>query len=82
MTGGPTATGPWARLKDTLRVHLHAILYAYFWLGLFVCGLVVPPERIAALDSDLITAGWHLSLLSVLLVLPVPVLYVWRMRAR
>lgn len=68
------------KLKFILKYHLHVMLYCYFWLGLFVCGLVAPDDRIAELGSDLISAGWHLSLLSALLVLPVPVVYLIRMR--
>ena len=61
-----------------LKVHLHAVLYTYFWFGLFVCGLVAPSDRVAALETDLISEGWHLSLISVFLILPVPVLYLLR----
>lgn len=69
-----------ARVKHLLKYHLHILLYAYFWVGLFVCGLFAPEDRVRALDSALVTKGWHLSLLSVLLVLPVPILYYLRLR--
>ena len=75
-------TGTRSKLVHLLKYHLHVILYSYFWLGLFVCGLVAPDERVAGLGSGLVTRGWHLSLLSVLIVLPVPVLYVLRFRRR
>ena len=68
------------RLIRFLKYHLHIALYAYFWFGLFVCGLVAPPERVAVLETDLISKGWHLSVLSVILILPVPILYIVRMR--
>ncbi|MBU2488446.1 MAG: hypothetical protein KKA60_03550 [Proteobacteria bacterium] len=63
-----------------LKYHLHVILYVYFWFGLFVCGLAAPDGRVEELGSGLISRGWHLSLLSVVLVLPIPILYAWRMR--
>ncbi len=70
------------RIRDLLRNHLHVLLYTYFWFGLVVCGLSAPDHRIADLHSDLVTSGWHLSLLSVVLVLPVPLIYWYRMRSR
>ncbi len=63
-----------------LKYHLHIALYTYFGFGLFVCGLVAPPDRVAALETNLISKGWHLSLMSVFLILPVPIIYVVRMR--
>lgn len=66
--------------KHLLKYHLHILLYVYFLLGLFVCGLFAPDDRVLALESALITEGWHLSALSVLLILPVPVLYYLRLR--
>ncbi|MFA6034464.1 MAG: hypothetical protein WC889_16305 [Myxococcota bacterium] len=68
------------RVAYLVRYHLHAMLFFYVWLGLFVCGLVAPDERVAGLGSSVVTRGWHLSLLSVLLVLPWPVLYAIRFR--
>ena len=68
------------RLIDFLRYHLHIVLYSYFWFGLFICGLAAPDERVAELGSGVITKGWHLSLLSMLLILPVPLYYWWQMR--
>ena len=67
------------KLTELLKYHLHILLYTYFWLGLFLCGLVAPQHRIDELGSAFITQGWHLSLLSLLLVLPVPLIYIWRM---
>ena len=69
------------RLKGFLKVHLHILLYSYFWLGLFLCGLAAPDARVAELHSRAVTKGWHLSLISVLLILPVPILY-WARMAR
>ena len=54
--------------------------YGWFWFGMFLCGILAPAERVTALESGVITQGWHLSLLSVLFGLPVLVLYWWRMR--
>ena len=69
------------KVIDFMKYHLHIALYTYFWFGLFVCGLVAPSDRIAALETDLISEGWHLSLISVFLILPVPIIYfirIWR----
>lgn len=68
------------KLKDFLRYHLHIVLYSYFWFGLFICGLAAPDERVAELQSGAITKGWHLSLLSMVLILPVPIIYFFRLR--
>jgi len=63
-----------------LKKHFHIILYSYFWFGLFICGLAAPDNRVALLESMIITKGWHISLLSLILILPVPIFYFWRMR--
>lgn len=68
-------TGVTKKMKDFLKDHLHIVLYSYFWFGLFICGLAASDERVAELQSGVITKGWHLSLLSMVLILPVPVLY-------
>ena len=67
-------------VANIIKYHLHVLLYSYFWLGLFVCGLVAPQERIDMLESSIITQGWHLSALSLILVLPIPIAYFLRMR--
>ena len=69
-------------LRNILRDHLHAILFSYFWLGLFVGGLVAPIERVVQLESSWLTQGWQLTFLSVVLVLPAPIVYVFRMRKK
>lgn len=73
-------TGIIKKLKDFLKDHLHIVLYLYFWFGLFICGLTAPDERVAELQSAVITKGWHLSLLSMVLILPVPIIYFFRLR--
>jgi hypothetical protein len=70
------------KLKNLLKYHFHIILYTYFWFGLFICGLLAPEERVAELGSIVITKGWHLSLLSVILILPVPIIYYIRIRSK
>jgi hypothetical protein len=67
-------------LKGFIRDHIHVVLYSYFWLGLFICGLAAPQERVAQLGSGVIQRGWHLSLLSMVLLLPVPIIYFFRMK--
>jgi len=82
MTDIRTGSIWWRKGKDFVKFHLHITLYTYFWFGLFLCGLLAPAQRVAALESDLISRGWHLSVLSVFLILPVPVIYILRMRNR
>ena len=67
-------------LKKLFRDHLHAILYSYFWLGLFVGGLVAPEERVLQLESDWLIHGTQLTFLSLILVLPALIIYISRMR--
>jgi len=62
--------------------HFHIVLYFYFWLGIFIGGLIAPKERIDMLNSSIITEGWHISLLSLLLICPVFVIYYFRVRKR
>jgi hypothetical protein len=64
-----------------LLLHGPVVLYAWFWLGMALCGLLAPPDRVAALHSTLVSEGWHLSLMSCALGLPVLVLYWRRMQA-
>ncbi len=45
---------------------------------MFLCGLLAPKERVAALESGLVTEGWHLSVLCCLLGLPVLFAYWYR----
>jgi len=71
---------PAGKLKYFLKYHLHIALYTYFWFGLFICGLAAPTFRVAQLKSNLISKGWHLSLISAILILPVPIIYIVRMR--
>ena len=66
------------KLVYLIKYHFHAILFFYVWFGLFVCGMAAPQDRVAELGSGLITKGWHLSVLSVFLVLPWPIIYLIR----
>ncbi len=63
-----------------IRYHFHVMLLLYVWFGLVVCGLLAPDARVEQLGSSLISRGWHLSLLSTLLVFPWPVIYFIRFR--
>jgi hypothetical protein len=63
-----------------IRYHFHAMLFFYVWFGLVLCGLAAPETRVEQLDSCLVNKGWHLSVLSTLLVLPWPVIYFLRFR--
>ena len=59
------------------KTHFPMILYSWFWLGLILCALFAPSDRVLILKSQLITQGWHLAVLSALLGGPVMWLY-WR----
>ncbi len=67
-------------LRARLGLHLPALLYGWFWLGMFLCGLLAPADRVLGLESALVREGWHLSVMACVLGLPVLVLYAWRMR--
>ncbi len=67
-------------LRAWVVLHLPALLYGWFWLGMFLCGLLAPADRVLGLESALVREGWHLSVMSCLLGLPVLVLYAWRVR--
>jgi len=60
-----------------LKRHFPIILFGWFWLGLILCALLAPSDRVLMLKSGLITQGWHLAVLSVVLSTPVIWLY-WR----
>ena len=63
-----------------IKRHFHALVLADFWIGLGLYGLVAPPERVALLDSSLVTEGWHLSVMALVLGGGVLGLYGWRHR--
>jgi len=63
-----------------LKTHIHVLLYAGFWLSLASYGLLAPPDRMALLESEIVTKGWHLTALAIFLGGPVLALYAWRMR--
>ncbi len=65
-----------------LITHTSALLFAGFWVSLGSYGLWAPAERVALLESELVTEGWHLTAMAVLLGGPVLALYIWRMRTR
>lgn len=67
---------------DFIKTHTHVLLYAGFWLSLGGYGLFAPPDRVAMLDSRLVTQGWHLTAMSICFGGPVLALYWWRMRER
>jgi hypothetical protein len=77
----PLPPRPAKGARAWLLLHGPVVLYAWFWFGMFLCGLLAPPERVAGLDSALVSEGWHLSLMSCVLGLPVLLLYRRRMAA-
>ena len=62
--------------------HLPALLYGWFFFGMFLCGFLAPDQRVASLESGLITEGWHLSLMAAAFGTPVLLAYAWRSRRR
>jgi hypothetical protein len=44
--------------------HFPALLFGWFFFGMFLCGLLAPEDRVRELESSIITEGWHLSLMS------------------
>jgi hypothetical protein len=67
-------------MMQFLVKHAAILLYAGFWVSLASYGLSAPPERVALLESGLVTEGWHLSLMATVFGGPVLVLYIWRMQ--
>lgn len=47
-----------------IKRHFPALLFGWFWFGMVLCGLLAPADRVAHLESNLVTEGWHLSLMS------------------
>ena len=75
-TAPPEPSEPW------IVRHFAIVLYSWFFFGMFLCGLLAPPERVAELGSGLISAGWHLSVLALALALPVLAIYRRRLQDR
>ena len=71
-----TGWGPW------LWQHLPALLYGWFWFGMFLCGFLAPADRVLELQSGLITKGWHLSVMAIAFGSPILTLYWLRMSGR
>ncbi|MEE2780093.1 MAG: hypothetical protein VYE15_06200 [Myxococcota bacterium] len=69
-------------LGSWVFTHLPALLYGWFWVGMFLCGLLAPADRVLALDSALIQEGWHLSLMACVLGIPPLTAYWLRMSGR
>ena len=65
-----------------LMTHLPALLYGWFWVGMVLCGLLAPADRVAALDSALVQEGWHLSVMACVLGAPPLIAYWLRMSGR
>ena len=47
-----------------LKNYLPVLLFAWFWVGMILCGLLAPDERVQELESLLVTEGWHLSVMA------------------
>ena len=65
-----------------IKRHLPALLYGWFFFGMFLSGFLAPLERVQGLESGLVSQGWHLSVLAALLGTPVLVAYWLRMSGR
>ena len=70
--------GAFKKFTYLLKYHFHFMMFSYVWFGVFICGLLAPEHRVTELGSEIITQGWHLSALSVVLILPWPVIYLFR----
>jgi len=57
-------TSPTPTRKGWLGRHFPALLYGWFFFGLFLCGLLAPDDRVRELESGLVTEGWHLSVMA------------------
>lgn len=64
-----------------VKVHLPALLYGWFWIGLATSGLFAPRERVLALESTLITEGWHLTALALCFGGITLGVYIWRLHS-
>ncbi len=62
MTQPPTPPGLLAFCKR----HLPALLYGWFWIGLAMSGWLAPADRVAMLESGLVTEGWHLTVMALI----------------
>ena len=60
-----------------IELHFPMILYIWFWFGLIVCAFFAPADRVLMLNSQMITKGWHLIVLSFILSSPIIWLY-WK----
>ena len=67
---------------EWFKTHLPALLYGWFWFGMFLCGLLAPSDRVQALESGLVSEGWHLSVLALILGVPIMVTYWLRVSGR
>ena len=74
------AEGTNGRLMEALRLHLPIILFGWFFLGMALCGLLAPYERVVELNSTVIGQGWHLSLLALTFGTAIITAYIWRLR--
>lgn len=52
-------------IRQWLRNHLEITLIGWFFFGMALCGLLAPQERVALLESEVVTQGWHLSLMAI-----------------
>ena len=75
----PPRTQSWAAWFE---LHLPIILYGWFFFGMVLCGFLAPEHRVRELESSLVTKGWHLSLLALLLGSPGVIGYWLRMSGR
>jgi hypothetical protein len=69
-------------VSSWIELHLPALLYGWFWIGMVLSGLLAPTERVAMLESGLITEGWHLSLMACCFGIPILGAYWLRMSGR
>ena len=78
----PNESNPPPQKMSMLVTHLPAILFGWFFFGMFLCGFLAPQHRVAELESTVITEGWHLSAMACLFGIPILSAYWLRVTGR
>ena len=82
MSESPSSTSNSPPTSPAWIRHFPAILYGWFFFGLFLCGLLAPEERVLELESKWVTEGWRLSAMALVFGGGVLTLYILRVSGR